>query len=149
MCIGHRLLAMLAADVGRDVVHRAGAEEGDHGHDVLDAVRLELADVAAHPRGFQLEHARRFAGTEEVESLFVVERDLLALDLDAALSLDQPKSVLEDGQVPEAEEVELQHTQLLELLVLVLRLEGVDVPLRALEGTSCVIGSREMTTPAA
>ena len=131
--VRHRLLAVLAADVRRDVVHRPRAEERDHGHDVLDPVRLQLADVAAHPGGFQLEHAGRFAGAEEVEGLLVVERNVLTPDLDAALFLDEPKRVLEDREVPETEEVELEDPELLELLVLVLRLERVDVPLRALQ----------------
>src|SRR6266568_1210634 len=54
-------------------------------------------------------------------------------DLDAALVLDEPKRVLEDREVPEPEEVELQHPELLELLVLVLGLERIDVALRALQ----------------
>ncbi len=96
-------------------------------------VGLELADVAAHSGGLQLEHAGRFARAQKLEGLLVVKRYVLAPDLDAALLLDQPKRVLEDGEVPEPQEVELQDTELLELLVLVLRLERVDVPLRALE----------------
>src|SRR5207249_1477244 len=99
----------------------------------LDPVRLELTDVAANAGGFQLEHAGRLARTEKIEGLLVVQRDVFAADLDPALEFDEPEGVLEDGEVPESEEVELQHTELLELLVLVLRLEGVDVALRALE----------------
>src|SRR5439155_21308220 len=133
MRIRHRLLAVLAADVRRDVVHRSRPEERDHGHHVLDPVGLELADVAAHAGGFQLEHAGRLARTQEVEGLLVVKWNVLTPDLDAALVLDEPKRVLEDREVPEPEEVELQHPELLELLVLVLGLERIDVALRALQ----------------
>ena len=41
--------------------------------------------------------------------------------------------MLKDREVSETEEVELQDSELLELLVLVLRLERVGVALRALE----------------
>jgi hypothetical protein len=34
--VGHRFLAVLAPDVGRDVVHRAGPEQGDHRRQVED-----------------------------------------------------------------------------------------------------------------
>ena len=91
------LLAVLAADVCGDVVHRTGPEERDHGHHVLDAVGLQLADVPAHAGGFELEHACRFAGAEQVERLLVVEWDVLAADRDPALALDEPKRVLEDS----------------------------------------------------
>ena len=73
--VGDRLLAVLAADVGRDVVHRARAVERDHRREVVDRRRAQLADVAAHARGLQLEHAGRLARGEQLERRRVVERD--------------------------------------------------------------------------
>src|SRR5438552_15722026 len=133
MRVRDRLLTVLAADVCGDVVHRPGPEERDHGHDVFDSVRLELADVAPHPGRFQLEHAGRLPRTEKLECLLVVERDVLAPDLDPALALDEPESMLEDREVFETQKVELENAEFLELLVLVLGLESVGVALRALE----------------
>ena len=123
MRVRHRLLTVLAADERRDVVHRSRTEERDHRHDVLDAVGLEVAHVAAHAGGFQLEHAGRLAGAEEVEGLLVVERDILAPDRDAARLLDQAQCLVKDREVPEAEEVELQDAELVERLVLELALQ--------------------------
>src|SRR5438552_15405659 len=133
MRVRDRLLTVLAADVCGDVVHRPGPEERDHSHDVFDSVRLELADVAAHAGGFQLEHAGRLPRTEQLERLLVVERNVLAPDLDPALALDEPQGMVKDREVSETEEVELENPELLELLVLVLGLESIDVALRALE----------------
>ncbi len=45
-----RLLAVLAVDVGRDVVHRAGAIQRHHGDDVLEAVGLQPLQALAHAR---------------------------------------------------------------------------------------------------
>src|SRR2546427_769345 len=99
----------------------------------LDAIGLELADVPAHPGRLELEHAGRFPGSEELERLIVIERDVLALDRYAPGLLDEAERVFEDGEVPETQEVEFQDAELLELLVLVLRLERVRIALRALE----------------
>ena len=53
------LVAVLAIDVRRDVVHGARAIERHHGDDVFEAVGLEALQALAHARTFELEHARR------------------------------------------------------------------------------------------
>ena len=83
--VRHRLLAVLAPDVGRDVVHRAGPVERDHRREVVDRRRAQLADVAAHPRRLELEDAGRLARGEQLERRRVVERDRVEVDLDAAV----------------------------------------------------------------
>src|SRR5207244_1727501 len=93
-----------------------------------------LAYIAPHARGLELEHARRLARAQQIERLLVVEGDLLAADPHAAVALDEAQRLVEDREVRETEEVELQDAELLELLVLVLRLDGVHVALRALKG---------------
>ena len=70
------LLAVLAVDVGRDVVHRAGAVERHHGDDVLEAVGLQPLEALAHARAFQLEHADRVGLGQQLVGLAVVERQL-------------------------------------------------------------------------
>ena len=80
--VGDRLLAVLAADVGRDVVHRARAVERDHRREVVDRRRAQLADVAAHARRLELEDAGRLARCQQLEGRRVVERDRVEVDLD-------------------------------------------------------------------
>ncbi len=120
MEVRHRLLAVLAADVGRDVVHRAGPVEGHHRGEVVDRGRLELPDVAAHAGRLELEHAGRLARGEELERGGVVERDVVEVDDDAPLGPDEVDRLAEDRQVREAEEVELEEAEGLDPVHLVL-----------------------------
>ena len=109
--VGDRLLPVLAADVGGDVGHRAGAEERDHGRQVLHLGRLEVLHVAAHPRALELEDAGRLPGREQLEGLRVVQRQLVDVDLHAPVHADQVDGIGQDGQVDEAQEVELEEAQ--------------------------------------
>ena len=61
------LVAVLAGDEARNVVHRARAVEGDDGDDVLEAVGMHLLERIAHARTFELEHADRVALPEHVD----------------------------------------------------------------------------------
>ena len=125
--VGDLLLAVLAPDVGRDVLHRARPVEGDHGGEVVDRGRPELADVAPHPRRLQLEDAGRLARGQEGEGRRVVEGDPLEVDLDAALLPDPVHGGPQDRQVGEAQEVELEEPQRLDPVHLVLGHRGVGV----------------------
>ena len=118
--VGHRLLAVLAPNVGGNVVHRPGSVQGDQGGEVVYGRGAEVADVAAHARRLELEDAGRLAGGEELECLGVVERDAIEIDLDAALLPDEVDGVTQDRQVREAEEVELQESERLDPVHLVL-----------------------------
>ncbi len=127
MEVGHLLLAVLAPDVGGDVVHRARAVEGDHRREIEDRRRAEVADVAAHPRRLQLEDAGGLARGEELERPRVVERDRVEVDLDPALLADEIDGLAEDREVGQAEEVELQQAERLDPVHLVLGHQGVGV----------------------
>ncbi len=105
------LLAMLALDVARDVLHRAGAVERHHGNDVLEAVGLHLAQHIAHAVAFELEHPRSVAPGEQLEGLSVVERQFR--DIDAVLA-DEVASLLDHRQSLQAEEVELHQARRLD-----------------------------------
>ena len=122
-----RLLAMLAPDVGRDVVHRARAVERHHGREVEHGRGLELPDVAAHARGLELEDARRLARREQLERLRVVQRDVVQVHRDVAVVLDQVHGLAQDREVGEAQEVELEQAQRLDAVHLVLGHERVRV----------------------
>jgi hypothetical protein len=59
--------AVLAPVVVGDQVHRARAEEGVGGDEVLEPVGLHLDEQPPHAAGFKLEHARRVAAAEHLE----------------------------------------------------------------------------------
>ncbi len=127
MEVDDRLLAVLAPDVGRDVVHRPGAVERHHGRQVEDRRRLQLPDVAAHARGLELEHARRLARGQQLERLRVVERDVVQVHLHPAVVADQVHGLAQDREVGQAQEVELEQAQRLDAVHLVLGHQGVGV----------------------
>ncbi len=127
MEIRHLLLAVLAPDVGRNVVHRPGAEESDHRRKVEDRRRLQLLDVAPHARRLKLEHARRLARRQQLEGGGVLQRQPVEVDLDASLLLDEVDGLAQDGQVGEPQEVELQQAQRLDAVHLVLGHQPVGV----------------------
>ena len=64
---------------------------------------------------------------EQLEGLRVVERDVVEVDLDAAVGLDQVDRVLEDREVRQAQEVELEQAQRLDGVHLVLGHQRVGV----------------------
>ncbi len=130
--VGHRLLAVLAPDVGGDVRHRARAEEGDHGGQVAHLGRLELLDVSAHPGAFQLEHAHRVAAAQQLEGAGVVQRQVVDVEIDLPMLLHQLDRIGQDGEVDEAQEVELQEAERLAGVHLELGHRGLAVG-RALE----------------
>ena len=105
------LLAVLAADVGRDVGHRSRPEERHHGRQVPDLGGLQVLDVAAHPRTLELEDAGRLAGRQQLEGLRVVQRQVVDVDLHPAVLADQLHRIGQDGEVDQAQEVELQQAQ--------------------------------------
>ena len=74
--IRDRLLAELGLDELGDERHRARPIERDDSREFPHGVRLELDDVAAHPRAFELEDAVGVAPAEHLEGLRVVERDI-------------------------------------------------------------------------
>ena len=99
------LLPVLAVDVGRNVVHRAGAVERHHGDDVLETVGFEPLEALAHARAFELEHTDRIGLRQHLIALAVVERELGKVDVDAAAALDELDGLLQHCQCLEAEEV--------------------------------------------
>ena len=122
-----RFLAVLAPDVGRDVVHRSRPVERHHRREVIDGRRPEVADIAAHPRGLELEDAGRLARGQEFEGLRVVERDRVEVDGDLPVGLHHVDRLAQDGQVREPEEVELQQPERLDGVHLVLGHEPIRV----------------------
>jgi hypothetical protein len=127
MEVGHRLLAVLATDVGRNVVHGTGPVERDHGSQVIDGRGAQIAHVPAHAGRLQLEDARRLARREQLEGRRIVERDPVQVDLDPPVGPDQVDGLTQDRQVRQAQEVELEEAQRLDRMHLVLAHEPVGV----------------------
>ena len=100
------LAAVLAGDVAGNVVHRAGAVEGDQRDDVLDAVGLEAAERVPHARAFQLEHAGRSTTPQHLVGRPVVERQSGKVDLDPCLAQHGAR-VVEHGERLQPQQVEL------------------------------------------
>jgi hypothetical protein len=100
--VGHRLLAVLAPDVGGDVVHRARAVERDHGGEVVDGGRREVADVAAHAgdSSWKTPVVSPDASSSKVvaSSSGIVSRSML----DAAVVADEVDRLAQDRQVRQA-----------------------------------------------
>ena len=100
------LFTVLAADVGRDVLHRARAVEGHDSNNVLEAVGPQLAQHVAHTGGFQLEDADGLRPAQHFEHLGIIQRN--AIDVEIRLEApDQPLGFGDDSQGLEAQKVEL------------------------------------------
>ena len=99
------LLAVLALDVARDVLHRARPIERHDGDDVLEAVGLQAAQHVAHAVAFQLEHARPYRPGRAARRS--CGRRAAAWRMSMLVAPDQVPGLLDDRQRLEAEEVEL------------------------------------------
>ncbi len=119
MEIVRRRQALLALDIGRDVLHRTGAIEGHERNDVLEAVRLHRAQCLAHAGRFKLEHADGRALAEHCKGLFVIERQIVRVDVAAGVA-DETRSPVDDRQRLEAEEIEFDEACRLHPLHIVL-----------------------------
>ena len=60
-----------------DQLHRTGPVERDQRDDVVQLFHIELLRQTGHPSRFHLEKTNRLAPVVEIESRFVVERNVL------------------------------------------------------------------------
>src|SRR5215211_6122266 len=112
---------VLSFYVGRDLLHRTGAIERDEGHDLLEAIRLELSEQAAHPVGLQLEDPVRITTAQHLVDRRVVQGQRVDLDVLVPVVTDVVASQLDDREVPQAQEVDLQQAELFDALHVELR----------------------------
>ena len=101
------LFAVLAIDVGGDVIHRSRPIQGHHGDDVLEAIGLEPFEAIAHARAFELEDAHRIGAGQQLVAGLVIERQRRKIDIDAAPALHQINGLAQYRQGLETQEVEL------------------------------------------
>ena len=112
MRIHDRLAAMLALGVlhVHSRVEGTGPVQGVQGHQVLEAVGGELLHELAHPRALHLEHAGGVGAPEHLVDLRVVQRQMFDVEVDPALAKELNR-VLDDGEVPQPEEVHLEQAE--------------------------------------
>ena len=110
--------AVLAVDVVVDdaAAQRTGPVQRVQRDQVLETLRLGLAQRVAHARALELEHAVRLAVLEQLIGLRIVERQLLEVDLVARRLLDVLDRVVEQRERAQAQEVHLQEADALDLL---------------------------------
>ena len=128
MVVLDRLLAMLAIDIMLhhrlavlDRVERPRTKQRSCRDHLVEAGRLELADEAAHPRAFKLEHADGVAAREHLVGVGVVQPQAVQVRRLFAACLDQSERVGNQRQVLEREEVELDKPDVLDALHRILR----------------------------
>jgi hypothetical protein len=117
-----RVLDLLAPVLALDeVVHHAaldgtGTVERARGHDVFEAVGLQLLEQVAKARRFKLEHSRHVGGGDHPVHVGVVERNGRHVERGfaarLAVGVGQRDRGLNHGQGLEAEEVELDQAHL-------------------------------------
>ena len=125
MVVDDLLLAVLPLDevLIHAAVERTGPEERQRGDQVLEAARAELGDHLPHAAAFHLEDADGVALGEQLVGLGVVERQLRQVEVGASGRFGRMMAhgVGEEGQRLQAEEVELDEADPLDVVHRVLR----------------------------
>ncbi len=73
MEIGDLSLAVFAGDIIGYLRHRARTVEGDHCHDVIEAVGAKVTQHLFHSRGFQLEQTIRLSPAQKCKGGAVIQ----------------------------------------------------------------------------
>ena len=111
--VAHLLRVLGPLDEAGDGVHGSGPVEGDDGGDIFDALGAKLGADPGHAGALQLEDAGGVALGQHAEGLLVVLGDAVHLEIRHPLAHHFGR-VLQDRQVPEAQEVHFEQTQLLQ-----------------------------------
>ena len=109
------LFAVFALDVvvGHAAIERPRPVKSKNGDQILETVGPDLHGHLADARAFQLEHAGGVALTKRAVSFFIVERQMVEIDLLAAGDFDELQAVMNQRESLEAEKVEFDQTYLL------------------------------------
>ncbi len=115
---------VLAVD---EVVHHARLQrprpvERHQRDDLLEAVGLQTLDQILHPAGFQLEHRGGLVILQQAEGVRIIQRDRVQvhalLGIHLADVLDRP---VDDGERTQAEEIELDQADRLDIVLVEVR----------------------------
>jgi len=119
--VGNLLLAVLAGNKVRDVIHRSRTVEGVHGDEVLEHRRLQLTEILLHTRRLELEGSDGLTALIELIGQFVIDRDGIEVNDIARSLLDNLACLLHLGEGLQAQEVHLNQTGGLDDMAVVLR----------------------------
>ena len=125
------LRALLAAHVVGDELHRPRTVERHQRNHVVEALRRRLQEELAHAARFELEHGRRIAAAENVVGARVIQRQ--AIQRQRRRSIEHPhvtQRPIEDRQRRQSQEVELDQTDQLDVVLVELRDQRVGARLR-------------------
>ena len=111
-------LALLAGDVVVDhaALQRSGPVEGVERDQVVEPLRLRLAQQLAHPGALELEDAVGLPVAEQLVGGRVVERHRVDVEHDGVGAADLGQRVLDQGQRAQPQEVHLEEADALDLL---------------------------------
>ncbi len=104
---------VLALDIGVDVLHGAGAEQGHDSGDVLHAVGLEPHGNVGHAGRFHLEHTAGLTLAQHLKNRLIVIVQIVPVQFLSGLP-DELDGIVDDGQVAQTQKVHLQKSQLLQ-----------------------------------
>src|SRR5438445_662961 len=115
--ISRLLPSVLAVDIGLDhaAPQGAGTIERIAGDQIVDRVRAHTFEEIANAVGFQLEHALGVAALEKSKGGWIIERNLLQINLHAAGLFDEPDGMIVKSQRAEPQEVHLEETDFLQI----------------------------------
>ncbi len=123
--------ALLAAHVVRNQLHRPRTIERDQRDDVVESLGRRLQQQLAHAARFELEHGRRVAALENVVRRLVVQRQRIQRQRRRRIEhADVAQGPVEDRQRGQAQEVELDQTDELDVVLVELRDQRVGPWLR-------------------
>ena len=119
--------AVLAVDEVADHAgfERAGTEQGYQRDDVFEPVRLQAPDEVFHAAGFELEHRGGFRLRHQVVGRLVIHRQ--GRDVEQRLTarraarIDDLHRPVDDGERAQSQEVELDETRGLDVVLVELR----------------------------
>ena len=105
--IFYGLAPLFALDELRNVVHGTGAIEGVHGDKILKHTWFQLTQVLLHPWRFKLEGTDGVAGTIQLVSGGVINRDVVNVNIYTSGFLDVGNGILDEREGLQSEEVHL------------------------------------------
>ena len=128
MEVGHRLEALLAAQERVDGValDRAGPDDRDLDHEVVEALRPRLGERLHLGPALDLEDADRVGRLEHREDLRDVLGQPVEVEADRAVVLDELERLVHRGEHPEPEQVELDELERLDVALVELDDDPVD-----------------------
>ena len=132
MGIPDLLPAELAVD--EDEVHPgvewAGTQQGIRRDQIVEPVALHVSQAVGRQRRFKLEDARGASGPQQLVHLRIVQIGVFEIDRHAMSFGDHRRGIVQHGERLQAEQVDLEHPDVLESHHVILRDDRVGVGLR-------------------